>query len=339
MSATSKGFAGSLSPGAPVRHSRISGVGGYRPKRIVPNAEIVDRIDSSDEWIRERSGIIERRYAGEGEGIVEMSSWAAEPALEMAGIDGEQLDVVIMATVTWPYQTPAAAPLLAQHFGSKAAAFDISAACAGYCHGVALASDMVRTGQADHVLVVGVERLTDFTDPHDRGTAFIFGDGAGAAVISASDTPGIGPTVWGSDGAQWDAISQTESWHEVRDKKVEWPHIAMAGQTVFRWAVWGMAPVAQRALDAAGITADQLDAFIPHQANVRIIDAMIKQLKLPADIPVARDIAYTGNTSAASIPLAMERMIRHDEIPRGGLALQIGFGAGLAFAAQVVVIP
>lgn len=239
----------------------------------------------------------------------------------------------------WPYQTPAAAPLLAERFGSKGAAFDISAACAGYCHGLALASDMVRTGQAEHVLIVGVERLSDFTDPTDRGTAFIFGDGAGAAVVSASDTVGIGPTVWGSDGAQWEAISQRESWIDVHQQGLGWPTIGMAGQTVFRWAVWGMAPVAQRALEAAGITADQLDAFIPHQANVRIIDAMIKQLKLPADIPVARDIAYTGNTSAASIPLAMERMIRHGEIPRGGLALQIGFGAGLAYAAQVVVIP
>lgn len=339
MTVTSKGHASALSGGVPTRHSRISGVGGYRPKRVVPNSEIVDRIDSSDEWIRERSGIIERRIAGEGEGIIEMSSWAAEPALEMAGISGDQLDAVIMATVTWPYQTPAAAPLLAEHFGSKGAAFDISAACAGYCHGIALASDMVRTGQADNVLVVGVERLSDFTSKDDRGTAFIFGDGAGAAIVSASDAPGIGPTVWGSDGAQWPVISQRESWIDVHEQDLGWPTIGMAGQTVFRWAVWGMAPVAQRALDAAGITADQLDAFIPHQANVRIIDAMIKQLKLPEDIPVARDIAYTGNTSAASIPLAMERMVRHGEIPRGGLALQIGFGAGLAYAAQVVVIP
>ena len=339
MSATSKGFASALSSGIPTRHARISGVGGYRPKRIVPNAEIVDRINSSDEWIRERSGIIERRWAGPDEGIIEMSAWAAEPALAMAGIEGSEIDAVVMATVSWPYQTPAAAPLLAERFGSKAAAFDISAACAGYCHGIGLASDMVRTGRADNVLVVGVERLTDFTDKDDRGTAFIFGDGAGAAVVSASDTPGIGPTIWGSDGAQWDVISQRESWIDVHEKDLGWPTIGMAGQTVFRWAVWGMAPVAKRALEAAGISADQLDAFIPHQANVRIIDAMIKQLKLPEDIPVARDIAYTGNTSAASIPLAMERMIRHEEIPRGGLALQIGFGAGLAYAAQVVVIP
>ncbi|WP_392545327.1 beta-ketoacyl-ACP synthase III [Oryzobacter sp. 24SJ04S-52] len=339
MTVTSKGFASSLQSSTGQQHARILGIGGYRPRRIVPNSEIVDRIDSSDEWIRERSGIIERRWAGDGESVVDMSVFASRPALEMAGITAADLDAVVLATVSWPYQTPAAAPLVAEALGSKAAAFDISAACAGYCHGLALASDMVRGGSARHVLVVGVERLSDFTSRDDRGTAFIFGDGAGAAVVGPSETPGIGPTVWGSDGAQWEAISQTESWIDVHEQKLEWPHIGMAGQTVFRWAVWGMAPVAQKALDAAGVTAEQLDAFIPHQANVRIIDAMAKQLKLPEGIAIARDIAYTGNTSAASVPLAMERMVRKGEIPSGGLALQIGFGAGLSYAAQVVVIP
>ncbi|GGL26021.1 ketoacyl-ACP synthase III [Phycicoccus endophyticus] len=338
MTATSKGFADRLRT-PEVTHARISGVGGYRPRRVVPNAELVERINSSDEWIRERSGIIERRWAGEGESVVDMSELAARQALQMAGVEAAELDVVIVATVSWPYQTPAAAPMVAERLGTKGAAFDISAACAGYCHGIALASDMVRGGDASNVLVVGVERLSDFTDKDDRGTAFIFADGAGAAVVSRSATPGIGPTVWGSDGAQWDVIAQKDSWIEVHEKDLGWPTIGMAGQTVFRWAVWGMAPVAQKALDAAGITADQLDAFIPHQANVRIIDAMAKQLHMPADIPIARDIAYTGNTSSASIPLAMERMVRHGEVPSGGLALQIGFGAGLSYAAQVVVIP
>ncbi len=338
MTVTPKGFPGGLTA-RPVTHSRIAGIGGYRPRRVVPNSELVERIDSSDEWIRERSGIIERRFAGEGESVIDMSVFASMPALEMAGVAPEDIDTVLVATVSWPYQTPAAAPMLAERLGTKAAAFDISAACAGYCHGIALASDLVRTGTARNVLVVGVERLSDFTSRDDRGTAFIFADGAGAAVVTQSDTVGIAPTVWGSDGAQWEAISQTESWIDVYEKKLKWPHIGMAGQSVFRWAVWGMAPVATQALEAAGVTVDQLDAFIPHQANVRIIDAMAKQLKLPADIAIARDIAYTGNTSAASVPLAMERMVREGEVPSGGLALQIGFGAGLSFAAQVVVIP
>ena len=239
---------------------------------------------------------------------------------------------------------------------------DISAACAGYCYGVATASDMVKGGSADYVLVIGVEKLTDFTDPYDRGTAFIFGDGAGAAIIGPSDTPGIGPTVWGSDGGQRDVISNRHSWLEVRDRlgdgsaeaaladateaatvedasRKGWPMLTMAGQSVFRWAVWGMAPIAQQAIDRAGIKADDLDAFIPHQANIRIVDAMVKQLKLPPDIPVARDIVTTANTSAASIPIATTRMLAEGEIPSGGLALQIGFGAGLVYAAQVIVLP
>src|SRR6476620_6093699 len=320
--------------------ARIMGVGGYRPERVVPNSEVIEKINSSDEWIRERSGIISRRFAAPDESVVDMAEHATREALEMAGLEAGQIDAVIVATVTHPYQTPAAAPILADRLGIQGAAFDISAACAGYCHGISLANDMVRGGSAQHVLVVGVAKLSDFTDPTDRGTAFIFGDGAGAAIIGPSDTPGIGPTVWGSDGSQWRTISQRDSWVELKESDgLGSPAIGMAGQSVFRWAVWGMAPVAQKALDAAGVRAEHLDAFIPHQANMRIIDAMIKQLKLPADIPVARDIAETANTSAASIPLATERMLREGEAPRGGLALQIGFGAGLVYAAQVVVLP
>ena len=331
---------GRLTSGDGAKHSRIWGVGGYRPERVVTNDEICQWIDSSDQWIRERSGIISRRWAAKDETVIDMAETASRDALSMAGVDPSQIGCIILATVTHPYQTPAAAPQLATRLGStNAGAYDISAACAGYCYGISMASDMVRAGSAEYVLVVGVEKLSEFTDKHDRGTAFIFGDGAGAAVVGPSDVPGIGPTVMGSDGTQWEAISQRDSWVDVRDMDLDWPAIGMAGQAVFRWAVWGMAPVAQQAIDKAGITADDLDAFIPHQANMRIIDAMIKQLRLPADIPVARDIAETGNTSAASVPLATERMIRQHEVPRGGLALQIGFGAGLVYAAQVIVIP
>ncbi|GAA3688758.1 MULTISPECIES: beta-ketoacyl-ACP synthase III [Yimella] len=338
---------GKLQVADSVRHSRILGVGAYRPDRVVTNDEICQFIDSSDQWIRERSGIITRRIAGDHETVTSMAEAASREAVANAGMDMSQIDAVLVATVSHPYQTPAAAPLIATNLGINGVpAFDISAACAGYCYGISLANDMVRSGSARNVLVIGVEKLSDFTDKYDRGTAFIFSDGAGAAVVGASDTPGIGPTVWGSDGEQWDVISQRESWLDIRrswenepgDQRT-WPTIGMAGQSVFRWAVWGMAPVAQKALDAAGITADDLDAFIPHQANMRIIDAMIKQLKLPADIPVARDIAEQGNASAASVPLATERMLREGEAPHGGLALQIGFGAGLVYAAQVIELP
>ena len=321
-------------------NARIWGVGGYRPERVVTNEEIIEHIDSSDQWIRERSGIISRRYAAPEETVVDMASAAALEALKAAKLTASQITTVIIATVTHPYQTPAAAPMVADRIGATTAvAFDISAACAGYCHGIALANDMVRGGSAEFVLVVGVEKLSDFTDKTDRGSAFIFGDGAGAAIVGPSDFNGIGPTVWGSDGSKWETISQRNSWIEVRDGDIEWPAITMQGQSVFRWAVWSMAPVAQAALDAAGIKADDLDAFIPHQANMRITDALIKQLKLPAHVPVARDIQETGNTSAASIPLATQRMLDSGEAPHGGLALQIGFGAGLVYAAQVIVLP
>jgi 3-oxoacyl-[acyl-carrier-protein] synthase-3 len=329
-----------ITPSRGAEHARIAAVGSYRPSRVVTNAEICRTIDSSDEWIRERSGIVSRRWAGQDETVTDMAEAAARSALDRAGLGGNDIDAVLVATVTHPYQTPSSASLLAHRLGSTpAAALDISAACAGFCYGLSLAADMVRGGSATNVLLVGVEKLSDFTDLHDRSTAFIFGDGAGAVVVSPSHTPAIGPTVWGSDGAQWNTISNTHSWIDARDRDAGWPNLQMAGQAVFRWAVWQMAPVAQKALDAAGIQAKDLAAFIPHQANVRIIDAMVKQIGLPAHVPVARDIAETGNTSAASIPLAMDRMIEQGEAPHGGLALLIGFGAGLVYAAQVVELP
>ena len=321
--------------------SKIRGVGGYRPERVVPNSELVEAIDSSDEWIQERSGIISRRYAAPDESVVDMAEKAARDAIANAGIDLAEIDTVLVATVTHPLQTPAAAPILADRLGLRCAAFDISAACAGYCYAIGIASDLVRGGTATNVLIVGVEKLSDWTDFTDRGSAFIFGDGAGAAIVGRSNRAGIGPTIWGSEGNEWQAIMQRESWMEFKDNPGdrEFPALTMQGQKVFRWAVWGMAPVAHRALEAAGVHPEDLDAFIPHQANMRISDAMLKQLKLPADIPVARDISETANTSAASIPLATERMLREGIVPSGGLALQIGFGAGLVYAAQVIELP
>jgi 3-oxoacyl-[acyl-carrier-protein] synthase-3 len=322
-------------------HARILGVGAYRPSRVVTNAEVIEKIDSSDEWIRERSGIVERRFAAKDERVVDMSVAAAEKALANAGIRSDQLGAVVVGTVTHLWQTPAAATLIADRIGAtNAAAFDLSAACAGFCHGLALANDMVRGGSAAYVLVIGAEKLTDMIDDTDRSTAFIFGDGAGAAIVGPSDTPGIGPVVWGADGAQADAITQDRPWDALRDDpSTKFPSLSMSGQQVFRWAVFSMAPVARQALDAAGLTVDDLDAFIPHQANLRIVEAMAKKLELPEHVVVARDIVETGNTSAASIPLAMARMLEAGEVRSGDVALLIGFGAGLAYAAQVVVLP
>jgi 3-oxoacyl-[acyl-carrier-protein] synthase III len=332
-----------ISPRIGAAHARILGVGGYRPARIVPNSELVERIDSSDEWIQSRSGIKSRRWASPEETVAEMSIAAAGKALAHAGVSADQVGCVIVSTVTHLKQTPAIATEIAHRLGAgggRAAAFDVSAACAGFCYGVTLANDMVRGGSAEYVLVIGVERLSDLTNLSDRGTAFIFGDGAGAVVIGPSATPGIGPVVWGSDGSNAEAITQTIDWDVLRDEPdSDFPTLKMEGQKVFRWAVWEMAKVCEQALEAAGVKAEELDAFIPHQANMRITDAMIKALKLPAEVPVARDIAENGNTSAASIPLAMERMLESGEATSGGTALIMGFGAGLVYAGQVITLP
>jgi 3-oxoacyl-[acyl-carrier-protein] synthase III len=319
----------------------LLGVGTYRPERIVPNAELVDAIDSSDEWIQQRSGIKTRRFAGPEETVQMMSVAASRQALERAGLEAAQIDCVVVATVSHMLQTPAIATAIAHELGTdKAPAFDISAACAGFCHGLALGADMVRAGSAKHVLVIGVERLTDITSLNDRGTAFIFADGAGAAVVGPSEEVGIGPVVWGSDGEQFDLIRQTEDWRDVMtQERPEMPHLVMQGSAVFRWASFAMAKVAEATLDRSGITVDELDVFVPHQANMRIIDAMARSMKLPAHVKIARDIADQGNTSAASIPLALDRMIEEGQASSGDTALLIAFGAGLSYAAQVITVP
>ncbi|WZH53121.1 MAG: ketoacyl-ACP synthase III [Nocardioides alkalitolerans] len=322
-------------------HARIMGVGAYRPRRVVPNSEVVEAIDSSDEWIQQRSGIKERRWAAEDETVEMMSVEAAREALAAADIDARQVDCVVVATVSHMLNLPSAATAIAHRLGTEqAAAFDISAACAGFCHGVALASDMVRGGSARHVLVIGVERLSDMTDPTDRGTAFIFADGAGAVVVGPSTTPAIGPVVWGSDGEQYDLIRQKADWRDVvASDSPTFPFMAMQGAAVFRWASFAMAKTAQQAVDRAGISVEDLDVFVPHQANMRITDAMARAMKLPAHVRIARDIAEQGNTSAASIPMALARMVADGEARSGDLALLVAFGAGLSYAAQVVVVP
>ncbi|GAB6987445.1 beta-ketoacyl-ACP synthase III [Nocardioides pyridinolyticus] len=323
------------------QHAAILGIGAYRPSRVIPNSEVVEAIDSSDEWIQQRSGIKQRRWATPEETVQAMAVGASRQALERAGIDARQIDCVIVATVTHMFQTPAVATAIAHELGTdQAAAFDISAACAGFCHGIALAADLVRGGSAGYALVIGVERLSDITDVGDRGTAFIFADGAGAAVVGPSDTPGIGPVVWGSDGEQFDLIRQREDWRDVvASESPEMPHLVMQGNAVFRWASFVMAKTGLQALDRAGITVDDLDVFVPHQANMRITDAMARSMKLPERVKIARDIAEQGNTSAASIPLALDRMIEEGDARSGDTALLIAFGAGLAYAAQVVTVP
>lgn len=356
MKGTDRHVTAALKQPTPISGTAVLGLGVHRPDVVIDNEQICQWIDSSDEWIRQRTGIVTRHRARAEVSVVDMALDAAQEALADAGIDASQLGAVVVSTVTHPYATPSAAADVAGRLGITAPAFDISAACAGYCYGIGQADALVRSGLAEYVLVVGVEKLSDFIDNHERTISFLLGDGAGAAVIGPSETPGISPSVLGSNGEKWGAVSMDNSLLRLRDAITEaqrsgdasrlldaeerlWPTLRQDGQTVFRWAVWEMAKVAQQALDTAGITAEDLTAFVPHQANIRIIDELAKQLKLPESVLIGRDIADAGNTSAASIPLALHRLRAENPEISGGLALQIGFGAGLVFGAQVIRIP
>ncbi|MFE5671525.1 beta-ketoacyl-ACP synthase III [Agromyces sp. NPDC056523] len=320
--------------------TRLLSVGASRGENLVPNDDLVGPIDSSDEWIRQRTGIITRARAGADVLAVDLATEAGREAVERSGIPADEIDLVIVATISNVQQTPSIAAVVADRVGANpAAAYDMNAACAGYAYAVAQADALIRAGAANYALVIGAEKLSDVVDPTDRTISFLLGDGAGAVVVGPSDAAGIGATVWGSDGSKAGAVGMNHTLTEFRNGESEWPTLRQEGQTVFRWAVWDMAKVAKQALDAAGITSDDLAAFIPHQANMRIIDEFAKQLKLPDSVVIGRDIATTGNTSAASIPLAMHRLLEEHPELSGGLALQIGFGAGLVFGAQVVVLP
>jgi len=322
--------------------SRILAFGASRGDLIVTNDDIAGPINSSDEWIRQRTGVVERRRASSDMEAIDLAVDASKEAIEASGLRPDQIGAVLVSTISNTTQTPSLAALLTERIGATPApAYDISAACAGYTYGIAQADAFIRSGLADYVLVVGAEKLSQFAKPTDRTISFLLADGAGAAVLGPADEPGVARTVWGSDGGKWDAVGMDTPLTALRDgtAAVAWPTLRQEGQTVFRWAVWEMAKVAQQALEVAGVTADDLAAFIPHQANIRIIDELAKQLKLPEHVLIGRDIVTTGNTSAASIPLAAHALLAEHPELSGGLALQIGFGAGLVFGAQVVRLP
>ncbi|MFT4228619.1 beta-ketoacyl-ACP synthase III [Micropruina sp.] len=324
------------STGAPF--AQLLSVASFVPSRVVDNAEMCTWIDSSDEWIQQRTGIAERRWVGEGENVETMALSAARTAIERSGVPAAEIGAVIVATVTYFHQTPSLAAKLAHQLGTNGAAYDISAACAGFCYGLAQAEALVRSGSARYALVIGVEELSRFTDIHDRSTAFLFADGAGAAVVGPSETNGIGPVVWGSDGGQADAIGQTTEWNEALSTG-ERPYLAMDGRPVFKWATGFITGATKNVLDAAGLAPEDLDVFIPHQANNRITDTMLRHLKLPEHVVVARTIKQFGNNSAASVPMAMDALLSSGEAKSGQTALLIGFGAGLVYAGQVVTLP
>jgi 3-oxoacyl-[acyl-carrier-protein] synthase-3 len=312
--------------------TKILGIGGYQPDKVVTNDDLARVVDTNDEWIRSRVGIQSRRFARDDETVADMAEAAGAKALAASGLEPSEIDLVIVATCSTESPMPNAAATVAYRLGIPApGAYDLNAACAGFCYGIGAASDSVKAGSARNVLVIGSEKMTSWIDPTDRSTCIIFADGAGAAVVGpsgADERPGIGPVVWGSAGDQAQKITIDGRNGTLRQD----------GQAVFRWATTAIAPVALEACRRAGVTPDEISAFVPHQANLRIIEAIAKRLGIPRD-RVADDIVHAGNTSSASIPLALSRMAEQGRLRPGTPALLVAFGAGLSYASQVITVP
>jgi 3-oxoacyl-[acyl-carrier-protein] synthase-3 len=316
--------------------ARILAFGGYQPDNIVTNEDLAAVIDTSDEWIRSRVGIQSRRIAGPDESVEDMAVQAGGKALASSGLSPADIDLVIVATCSTEAPIPNAAASVAHRLGIPApGAFDLNAACAGFCYALATGADAVKAGSARNVLVIGSEKMSAWVDQTDRSTCIIFADGAGAAVVgpSAEDSgigpvAGIGPVVWGSAGDQAERIT-------IADRN---SFLRQDGQAVFRWATTQVHPVAAAACERAGIKISDVAAFVSHQANLRIIEAIARKLGIPRE-RVADDIVHAGNTSSASIPLALARMAERGELESGSPVLLLGFGAGLCYAAQVITVP
>ncbi|MCI3929128.1 MULTISPECIES: beta-ketoacyl-ACP synthase III [unclassified Streptomyces] len=312
--------------------SRITGIAAYRPARQLTNEDLAPLTTVSPEWIEQRTGIKTRHHAGEGEGLVAMSVAAGEKALVHADVDPAEVDLTIVATATRKRRMPGIAPEVASRIGlPNSGAYDLNAVCAGFTYSLAMASNAVRLGEARTVLVVGAERTSDWIDPQDPDTFVIFGDGAGAAVVSRSTEVGVGPAVWGSDGARHKVLGITEK-ADGRE------YVQMNGPLVYKWSTATMPDVAHRACAAAGITIDDVDWFVPHQANNRIIRTLTHELGLPPE-RVVNDVVVTGNTSAASVPLALSSLYDSGRSTPGDIVLLLGFGAGLTYAGQIVRMP
>jgi 3-oxoacyl-[acyl-carrier-protein] synthase-3 len=312
------------------RGTRVAAWGHYQPTLIRTNDDLIEQgLDSADEWIRSRTGIVERRVAAEGETLLDMAELAAADALAKSGLSASDIDLVILATCTALTPVPMVAGALAARLGiDSPGAFDLNAACSGFVYAINIASDSILSGQARNVLVVGVEKFSDWLDWQDRSTAIIFADGAGAAIVSAHDSPAIGPLVWGSAGDQAQAIRMSP----------ETGKIAQDGQTVYRWATSTVGDVALEVCRRADISPDELAVFAPHQANLRIIELIAKKLGARNAL-IARDVVTSGNTSAASIPLALSKLLAANDVPTGAPMLLVGYGAGLTYAGQIVLAP
>ena len=317
--------------------ARISGTGSYLPERVLGNAELEKLVDTTDEWITSRTGIRERRIAAEGETTGDLAFHAATRALEAAGVKASELDMIVLGTTTPDIIFPATACLLQARLGANGcAAFDVNAACSGFMYALGIADKFIRCGQVRKALVVGAETLSRMMDWTDRATCVLFGDGAGAVVLEASEEPGIITTLMHADGAYKHLLYNPVG---VSAGFKDDPHhgnlVKMAGNEVFRVAVRTLERLVDETLDAAGMEAEQVDWLIPHQANLRIIEATAKRLSLPLE-RVVISIDRHGNTSSGSVPLALDEVVRSGKVQRGQNLLLEAFGGGFTWASALI---
>ncbi|MFF0384585.1 beta-ketoacyl-ACP synthase III [Streptomyces sp. NPDC004286] len=312
--------------------SRIAAIGHYQPARVLTNEDLARMVDTSDEWITSRVGIHTRHIAGPDEPVDELAAHAAAKALATAGLAPGDIDLVLVATSTAIDRSPNTAARVAARLGiPEPAAMDVNVVCAGFTHALATADHTVRAGAATRALVIGADKMSEVTDWTDRTTCVLVGDGAGAAVVEAcapGEQAGIGPVLWGS---------VPEMGNAVRIEGTP-PRFAQEGQSVYRWATTQLPPIARRACEKAGVAPADLAAVVLHQANLRIIEPLAQKIGA-VNAVVARDVTESGNTSAASIPLALSKLIEQGKVRTGDPALLFGFGGNLSYAGQVIRCP
>jgi 3-oxoacyl-[acyl-carrier-protein] synthase-3 len=317
-------------------YSRIAGTGSYLPPRVMTNDEFAARLDTSDAWIRERTGIAQRHIADESQGSSDLALEASRRALQAAGVAAAELDLILVATSTPDYIFPSTACLLQDRLGVKgSAAFDVQAVCSGFVYGLATADAFIRSGQYKKALVAGAEVFSRILDWNDRGTCVLFGDGAGAVVLAADSKPGIHASVLRADGSQAGMLSVPGN--VSRGKIIGSPFLQMNGQGVFKFAVKVLEEVARETAAAAGIPIEEVDWLIPHQANVRILDATARKLGLPRERLVVT-VDHHGNTSAASVPLALDEFVRAGRIRPGHRVMMQGVGGGFTWGATLATM-
>ncbi|MFE2938300.1 beta-ketoacyl-ACP synthase III [Streptomyces sp. NPDC059255] len=312
--------------------TRIAALGHYQPAKVLTNHDLAAMVDTSDEWITSRVGIKTRHVAGPEEPVDELAAYAGAKALAAAGLDPADIDMVLVATSTAIDRSPNTAARVAARLSMGApAVMDLNVVCAGFTHALATADHAVRAGSASRVLVIGADKMAAIADWTDRSTCVLLGDGAGAAVVVATEDgeePGIGPVLWGS---------VPEMGHAVRIEGTP-PIFAQEGQSVYRWATTQLPPIARKVCERAGVAPEELAAVVLHQANLRIIEPVAQKIGA-VNAVIARDVVESGNTSAASIPMALSKLVARGEVPSGAPALLFGFGGNLSYAGQVIRCP